>query len=81
MTPADAGQARVSRAKDLWIAGAAFALGWLTSKTWQDPGCQMGLVVFLVAAAVLVLGFAVAVTGHGRAGAAPPEDPDEKDQP
>mgnify|MGYP006196656799 CR=1 FL=1 len=25
-------------------------LGWLACKTWSDPGCQLGLVVFLVGA-------------------------------
>ena len=39
-------------------------LGWLASKTWSDPGCQLGLVVFLVATAVRTLGFLLALVGH-----------------
>jgi len=52
-------------------------LGWLASKTWSDPGCQLGLVVFLVATAVMALGCLLAVVGHGR----DPEsgDPDDDD--
>ena len=34
--------------RDAWLVGAGFALGWLATKTWQDPGCRLGLVVFLV---------------------------------
>jgi len=47
-------------------------LGWLASKTWSDPGCQLGLVVFLVVTAVMTLGFLLAVVGHRR-------DPDAGD--
>jgi hypothetical protein len=50
--------------KDVSIATAGFALGWLMSKTWQDPGCRAGLALFLVVTAVLVLAFAFAVVGH-----------------
>ena len=39
-------------------------LGWLASKTWSDPGCQLSLVVFLVATAVMTLGFLLALVGH-----------------
>jgi hypothetical protein len=53
-------------------------LGWLASKTWSDPGCQLGLVVFLVATAVMALGFLVAVVGHGRN--PDPGDRDEDDE-
>ena len=52
--------------KEVWIAGAGFVFGWLTSKTWQDPGCRLGLVVFLVAAAAMVLASALALVGHRR---------------
>jgi len=50
-------------------------LGWLMSKTWTDPGCQVGLVIFLVATAVMALVFVLAVVGHGRG----PEPPDAGD--
>ncbi len=50
--------------KDVWIATAGFVFGWLMSKTWQDPGCRLGLVVFLVVTAVMLLAFVVAVVGH-----------------
>ena len=57
-------------------------LGWLASKTWSDPGCQLGLVVFLIAAAVMTLGFLVAVVGHGRdPRAGDPDDDDESPKP
>ena len=63
--------------KDAWIAGAGFVLGWLLSKTWSDPGCRLGLVLFLVLSAVMVLTFVLAVVGHRRkdeAGAEEDED-------
>jgi len=52
--------------RDAGLVGAGIVFGWLTSKTWSDPGCQLGLVVFLVATAVMTLGFVLAVVGHGR---------------
>jgi hypothetical protein len=54
------------------LVGVGVVLGWLASKTWSDPGCQLGLVVFLVIAAVMTLGFLLAVVGHRR-------DPDAGD--
>lgn len=64
--------------RDGGLVGAGIVLGWLVSKTWSDPGCQLGLVVFLVATAVMVLGFVLAVVGHGRGSAdADREDEDE----
>lgn len=63
--------------KDIWIATAGFALGWLMSKTWQDPGCRLGLVVFLVVTAAMVLAFALAVVGHRRTEGTPDEEEDD----
>jgi hypothetical protein len=65
--------------KDVWIATAGFVLGWLMSKTWQDPGCRVGLAVFLVITAVVVLAFALSVVGHRRPAEPPVEDEDEGD--
>ena len=48
------------------LVGVGVVLGWLASKTWSDPACQLGLVVFLIAAAVMTLGFLVAVVGYRR---------------
>jgi len=63
----------------VWFASIGFVLGWLISKTWQDPRCQIGLVVFLVATAALLLAFVVAVVGHGRGREeAEPDDTDEE---
>ncbi len=62
--------------KDIWIATAGFVLGWLMSKTWQDPGCRLGLVVFLVVTAAMALAFVVAVVGHRRT----PDSPSEEDR-
>jgi len=60
------------------LVGVGVVLGWLASKTWSDPGCQLGLVVFLVVSAVMALGFLFAVVGHGRdSGAGDPDDDDE----
>jgi hypothetical protein len=62
--------------------GVGVLLGWLASKTWSDPECRLGLVVFLIAAAVMTLGFLLAVVGHGRdPGAGDPDDDDESHQP
>ena len=60
--------------KEAWIAAAGFVLGWLMSKTWQDPGCRLGLVVFLVITAIMVLAFALAVVGGGSAGGSADEE-------
>jgi hypothetical protein len=57
------------------LVGAGIVFGCLTSGTWSDPGCQLGLVVFLIATAVMTLGFGLAVGGHGRNPDA--GDPDE----
>lgn len=54
-------------------------LGWLASKTWSDPACQLGLVVFLIATAVMTLGFLLAVVGHGRDARADDHDEDDED--
>ena len=68
--------------RDTGLLGVGVVLGWLASKTWSDPGCQLGLVVFLIAAAVMTLGFLVAVVGHGRdPRAGDPDDDDESPKP
>jgi hypothetical protein len=67
--------------RDIGFVGAGVVLGWLASKTWSDPGCQLGLVVFLVATAVMTLGFVFAVVGHGRdPGVGGPDDDDEEER-
>ncbi|HEV8441173.1 MAG TPA: hypothetical protein VGT40_24045 [Methylomirabilota bacterium] len=60
--------------KDIWIATAGFAFGWLMSKTWQDPGCRIGLAMFLVVTAVMVVVFALSVVGDRRTVEPPDED-------
>jgi hypothetical protein len=62
--------------KDVWIASAGFVFGWLLSKTWNDPGCQLGLAIFLVVTAAMGLAFALAIVGHRR-----PPDPVDDDDP
>ena len=64
--------------RDLWLAGAGIAFGWLMSKAWSDPQCQTGLVIFLVATAVMALAFALAVVGHGRGPQNPRGDEDDE---
>jgi hypothetical protein len=66
--------------RDGGLVGAGIVLGWLVSKTWSDPGCQLGLVVFLVATAVMVLGFVLAVVGHGRGSAEADREDDDEDE-
>jgi hypothetical protein len=63
--------------RDIWLAGAGIVFGWLMSKAWTDPGCQVGLVVFLVATAAMTLAFALAVVGHGREPRDPRRDDDD----
>jgi hypothetical protein len=64
--------------RDGGLVGVGIVLGWLASKTWSDPGCQLGLVVFLVATAFMALGFVFAVVGHRRdPGDGDPDDDDE----
>jgi hypothetical protein len=59
--------------------GEGQVLGWLASKTWSDPGCQLGLVVFLVATAVMTLGFLLALVGHRRDPRDGDHDEDDED--
>ena len=75
--------ARGLAVRDVGIAGAGIVFGWLMSKTWDDPGCRLGLAIFLVVTAALVLTFALAVVGHGRKDVPPAaddgdEEPDER---
>ena len=65
--------------RDAGFVGAGVVLGWLASKTWSVPGCQLGLVVFLVVTAVMALGFLFAVVGHRRDPGAGDPDDDDKD--
>ena len=68
--------------RDTGLLGVGVVLGWLASKTWSDPDCQLGLVVVLIAAAVMTLGFLLAVVGHGRdPDAGDPDEDDESDHP
>jgi hypothetical protein len=66
--------------REAWIAGAGIVFGWLMSKTWHDPGCRVGLAIFLAVTAVLALTFALAVVGHERKDEPVAED-DEDDGP
>jgi hypothetical protein len=63
------------------MAGAGFVLGWLVSKSWADPGCRLGLAIFLALAGVLVLVFVLAVVGHGRAAPRSAADEDDDERP
>jgi hypothetical protein len=63
--------------RDAWFAGAGIVFGWLMSKAWSDPGCQIGMVIFLVTTAVLTLAFALAVVGHGRGPRGPGDDEED----
>jgi|HubBroStandDraft_6_1064221.scaffolds.fasta_scaffold232275_2 hypothetical protein len=68
--------------RDAGLVGVGVVFGWLATKTWSDPGCQLGLVVFLIATAVMILGFVLAVVGHGRdpdPGDGDPDDDDKED--
>jgi len=56
-------------------------LGWLASKTWSDPGCQLGLVVFLVATAAMALGFLLVLVGQRRDARDDHDEDDEDDRP
>ena len=64
--------------RDSGLVGVGVVLGWLASKTWSDPGCQLGLVVFLVATAAMALGFLLAVVGHRRDPRAGDDDEDDE---
>ncbi len=66
-----------TRMKDVWIASAGFVFGWLMSKTWNDPGCQLGLAIFAVVTAAMGLAFVLAIAGHRR----PPDPPADDDDP
>ena len=63
--------------RDVWFASTGIVFGWLMSKAWSDPGCQIGMVIFLVTTAVLTLGFALAVVGHGRGPQGPGHDEED----
>jgi len=40
------GSAQRQSLRDVGFASANIVLGWLVSKAWSDPGCQLGLVIF-----------------------------------
>ncbi len=66
--------------RDGGLVGVGIVFGWLMSKSWNDPGCRLGLVIFLIATAVMFLGFALAVVGHGRETHRPDhQDEDDRD--
>jgi hypothetical protein len=67
--------------RDVLIAGAGIVFGWLISKTWSDPACQVGLMLFLVVTAVMALAFAFAVVGHGQKDPEVLPEDDEEDHP
>ena len=64
--------------RDTGLVGVGLVLGWLASKTWSDPGCQLGLVVFLVATAAMTLGFLLVLVGQRRDASG--DDHDEEDE-
>ncbi|HXA94608.1 MAG TPA: hypothetical protein VN323_03555 [Candidatus Dormibacteraeota bacterium] len=66
--------------RDAGLVGVGVVFGWLATKTWSDPGCQLGLVVFLIATAVMILGFVFAVVGHRRDPDPGDGDPDDEDK-
>ena len=76
--PEEPAPSQGSRMRDAGLVGVGVVLGWLGSKIWSDPGCQLGLVVFLVATAVMTLGFLLAVVGHGRDPRAGDSDEDDE---
>ena len=65
--------------RDSGLVGVGVILGWLASKTWSDPGCQLGLVVFLVATAAMTLGFLLVLVGHRRDARDGDHDEDDED--
>lgn len=67
--------------RDSGLVGVGLVLGWLASKTWSDPGCQLGLVVFLVATAAMTLGFLLVLVGQRRDARDDHDEDDEDDRP
>jgi hypothetical protein len=67
--------------RDGGLVGVGLVLGWLASKTWSDPGCQLGLVVFLVATAAMTLGFLLVLVGQRRDARDDHDEDDEDDRP
>jgi hypothetical protein len=63
--------------RDSGLVGVGVVLGWLASKTWSDPGCQLGLVVFLVATAAMTLGFLLVLVGQRRDARGDEDDEDD----
>jgi hypothetical protein len=63
--------------RDVWLTTAGIAFGWLLAKSWSDPGCRVGVALFLVATAAMALAFMLALVGHRRDDDAPQDDDDE----
>jgi len=63
--------------RDGGLVGTGIIFGWLLSKSWSDPECRLGLVIFLVATAVMFLVFGLAVVGHGKEPQGPDRDEDD----
>lgn len=47
----------------VWLVGAGIVFGWLMAETWRDPGCYVGLAIWLAVTALTVAACLFAVFG------------------
>ncbi len=59
----------------VWLVGAGIVFGWLMAQTWRDPGCHVGLAIWLAVTALTVLACLFAVLGPKKE----PETDDDED--
>jgi hypothetical protein len=60
----------------VWLVGAGIVFGWLMAETWRDPGCYLGLAIWLAVTALTVAACLFAVFGPRKD---TPKEDDEHD--
>ena len=48
---------------EVWLVGGGIVFGWLMAQTWRDPGCHVGLAIWLAVTALTVVACLFAVFG------------------
>jgi len=60
----------------VWLIAVGIMFGWLMAQTWRDPGCYLGLAVWLAVTALTVAACLFVVFGPKKEA---PNDDDEHD--
>ena len=52
----------------VWLIGGSIVFGWLMAQTWRDPGCYVGLAIWLAVTALTVAACLFVVFGPKKEG-------------